>query len=429
MPAVIEVRGISKHYQITSSGNQPAYRTLREELVSLPSRIARGGQSRRTLVALDQISFDVESGEVLAVIGRNGAGKTTLLKVLSRITRPTAGEAVIRGRVGSLLEVGTGFHPELTGRENIFLNGSILGMTRREVRQKFAAIVEFAEVAAFLETPVKRYSSGMYVRLAFAVAAHLDPEILLIDEVLAVGDLAFQRKCLGKITDVARSGRTVLFVSHNMTAVSGLCSRALLLEGGRLAADGPTREVVQQYLKSTTDAASERRWPPAQAPGNERVRLEAVRVAPESTDADLIDVSTPFRIVVEFEKFDADGRLNVSLHVDSLEGVCVFNAISPLDELEPGRYASTVRVPGNLMNDGVYRVRVLVVIDLVAQVDQHDAVVFEVHDTARTIPWYGRWLGAVRPDLPWSLTPLPPAGERTTPDETVCTSAARGANG
>ncbi|HUG89922.1 MAG TPA: polysaccharide ABC transporter ATP-binding protein [Planctomycetaceae bacterium] len=414
MPAAIEVRGISKHYRITPAGSQPAYRTLREELAELPGRFRHDRRRTRTLVALDAVSFEVEAGDVLGVIGRNGAGKTTLLKVLSRITRPTVGEAVIRGRVGSLLEVGTGFHPELTGRENIFLNGSILGMTRREVREKLEAIVDFAEVGPFLETPVKRYSSGMYVRLAFGVAAHLEPEILLIDEVLAVGDLAFQRKCLGKISDVARSGRTVLFVSHNMTAVSGLCSRVLLLEGGRLASDGPTREVINQYLKSTARAAGERRWARAEAPGNERVRLLAVRVVSEAGEAsDLIDVSAPFRIETEFEKLDGEGRLNVSLHIDSLDGVCVFNAISPLDELEPGTYQSAVHVPGKLMNDGVYRVRVLLVVDLVAQVDEHDAIVFDVHDTAREIPWYGRWLGAVRPDLPWSLERLPDTGVST----------------
>jgi len=251
--AAIQVEGLSKRYRI--GGRQEPYRRFTEtvtDILSAPfKRIAQLGKpppAEETIWALHDVSLEVQPGEVLGVIGRNGAGKSTLLKILSRITEPTAGRAEIRGAVGSLLEVGTGFHPELTGRENIFLNGAILGMRKAEIARKFDEIVAFAEVEKFIDTPVKRYSSGMYVRLAFAVAAHLEPEILLIDEVLAVGDAAFQKKCLGKMDDVARSGRTILFVSHNMAAVQGLCSRVAWLDGGALRALGGGGEVIEQYL-------------------------------------------------------------------------------------------------------------------------------------------------------------------------------------
>jgi lipopolysaccharide transport system ATP-binding protein len=265
----IRVDQLSKRFRIgTARQGRYQYRTLRESLtgaaVAAGRRVGRlfgrrgpvGAGGPGEFWALQGVSFRVEPGEVLGVVGANGAGKSTLLKVLSRITRPTSGEVRLQGRVGSLLEVGTGFHPELTGRENIFLNGSILGMSHREVRQKFDPIVEFAEVGEFLDTPVKRYSSGMYTRLAFAVASHLEPEILVVDEVLAVGDARFQRKCLGKMGQVSRSGRTVLFVSHSMTAVKALCTRAVLLEKGQLALDGDVDEVVNRYLSAGADRAA-----------------------------------------------------------------------------------------------------------------------------------------------------------------------------
>jgi lipopolysaccharide transport system ATP-binding protein len=248
----IRAEGVGKRYEL---GERESYGTLRDTLaraVRTPMR-KRGGSPAREFWALHDVSFEVPKGEVLAVIGRNGAGKSTLLKILTRITYPTEGRIEIRGRVGSLLEVGTGFHPELTGRENVFLNGAVLGMRRAEIAEKFAEIVAFAEIDRFLDTPVKRYSSGMYVRLAFAVAAHLEPEVLLVDEVLAVGDAAFQRKCLGKLEEVTSGGRTVLFVSHNMAAVQELCQRALLVDGGRVRSYGPTDEVVADYLEHAAD--------------------------------------------------------------------------------------------------------------------------------------------------------------------------------
>jgi lipopolysaccharide transport system ATP-binding protein len=275
MKPAIRIDGLSKRYQI---GPQQAdgYRTLREaitEAVRAPFRRSQGRRSRAaesTFYALKDVSFEVQPGDVLGIIGRNGAGKSTLLKVLSRITEPTNGRVEVRGRVGTLLEVGTGFHPELTGRENIYLNGSILGMTRREVERKFEEIVAFSEIEQFLDTPVKRYSSGMYVRLAFAVAAQLEPEILIVDEVLAVGDAAFQRKCLGKMGDVARSGRTVLLVSHNMAAIQHLCDKVLVLSRGMPRYVGRAEEGIALYLNETdapSGAAVDLRGHPSRRPG------------------------------------------------------------------------------------------------------------------------------------------------------------------
>ncbi len=258
MKPAIRVEELSKQYQLGAGSGGP-YRTLRESLNQSVSKVWQRWRRREprpapgdTLWALNDVSFDIEPGEVVGIIGRNGAGKSTLLKVLSRITEPSTGRVELRGSIGSLLEVGTGFHPELTGRENVFLNGAILGMPRREIARRFDEIVAFAEVERFLDTPVKRYSSGMYVRLAFAVAAHLEPEILVVDEVLAVGDAAFQQKCLAKMGDVARGGRTVLLVSHTMSAIQQLCTRALLMRGGQLAADGPTEKVVANYLSDAS---------------------------------------------------------------------------------------------------------------------------------------------------------------------------------
>ncbi len=249
----VRAEGLGKRYMIGE--RRDAYANLRDSLTTrLRSPLRHGaGPASEEFWALRDISFEVHQGEVLGIIGRNGAGKSTLLKLISRITEPTTGRAEIHGRVGSLLEVGTGFHPELTGRENIYLNGAILGMTRREIHSRFDEITAFAEIERFLDTPVKRYSSGMFVRLAFAVAAHLEPEILIVDEVLAVGDVAFQQKCLGKMSEVAHSGRTVIFVSHNLTAVRQLTTRSLLIDGGRLVASAPSAEIVSRYLDSATD--------------------------------------------------------------------------------------------------------------------------------------------------------------------------------
>ncbi|MCK5713893.1 MAG: ABC transporter ATP-binding protein, partial [Hyphomicrobiaceae bacterium] len=285
----IQVEGLSKKYRVGTLDPRPE--TIAEAAMSwLRYPVTNITKLRRLSVfsddddetdvvwALRDVSFEVSEGEVLGVIGKNGAGKSTLLKILSRITLPTDGRVRFRGRVASLLEVGTGFHPELTGRENMYLNGTILGMKKTEIDRKFDDIVAFSEIERFIDTPVKRYSSGMRVRLAFAVAAHLEPEILLVDEVLAVGDAAFQRKCLGKMDEVSRMGRTVLFVSHNMPALMRLCPRALVLDQGKLAMDGPSPDAVTFYLKSVTSGGRSRYWSPETAPGDDRVVMKSVRV-------------------------------------------------------------------------------------------------------------------------------------------------------
>jgi lipopolysaccharide transport system ATP-binding protein len=311
---VISVRGLGKKYKLGATLSHDTFRDhLTYGVKSLWHRIRRNSQRSlafdreslsnkegKALVtnneqritnndseiwALKDINFDVNQGEVIGIIGRNGAGKSTLLKVLSQITEPTEGEAHIRGRIASLLEVGTGFHPELTGRENIYLNGAILGMTRAEIKSKFDAIVAFAELEKFIDTPVKRYSSGMYVRLAFAVAAHLEPEILLVDEVLAVGDAEFQTKCLGKMGEVAKEGRTILFVSHNMQAVQSLCGTALQFEAGKIVALADSRTVVSHYLTGVGDKSSEISWQEDSAPGNDEIKLTAVRVFADGEDS------------------------------------------------------------------------------------------------------------------------------------------------
>jgi lipopolysaccharide transport system ATP-binding protein len=296
----ITVEGLSKRYRL--GGRRRTYRTLRDSLAGLVSgrRARRGQELAGTFWALRDVSFELGQGRVLGLIGHNGAGKSTLLKVLARITEPTAGRAVLQGRVGSLLEVGTGFHGELSGRENVYLNGAILGMKRSEIAQQFDRIVSFAEVEAFVDTPVKHYSSGMYLRLAFAVAAHLEPEILLVDEVLAVGDAAFQKRCLGRIGEVAQEGRTVIFVSHNLSAVERLCDSAVVLDHGRLAFHGPTADAIERYLQAGSGAdgmlgeASRR-------PGRGRVRLTRVRALCDGRPSSHLTSGSRVELLLDYE--------------------------------------------------------------------------------------------------------------------------------
>jgi len=362
--------------------------------------------------ALRDISFEVKQGEVIGIIGRNGAGKSTLLKILSRITEPTTGKVLINGRVASLLEVGTGFHPELTGRENIFLNGAILGMSKVEIKKKFDEIVAFAEIERFLDTPVKHYSSGMYVRLAFAVAAHLEPEILIVDEVLAVGDVQFQKKCLGKMGDASQSGRTVLFVSHNMTAVKTLCRYALLLDKAKLVGYGGTQELVKQYLRQGERSSEwEVAWKnPTQAPGNDIVRLLRVAVKPAGdisvTD---VEVAVPLDIEIDYHNARAGSVINASLVLYTQEDICVLNSVSESEPRTAGTHRATCRIPGGLLNDEVYRVRVLLVQDSSQPlIDIDHLLTFQLHDGLRRNGWLGKWVGVVRPALRWDCRQLNP---------------------
>ena len=330
MPNIaISVENLGKSFEIAHDrGGLPGYRTLRDDLIGLPrrlfARLAKNGRSAsETFWALKDVSFDVKRGEAVGIIGRNGAGKSTLLKILSRITEPTCGAADIYGRIGALLDVGTGFHPELTGRENIFLNGAILGMTRAEIRKKFDEIVAFAEIENFLDTPVKRYSSGMYVRLAFAVAAHLDPEILIIDEVLAVGDAGFQRKCLGKMEEVAKAGRTILLVSHQMALVANLCSRCILLSKGQVARSGPPDDVIPAYFLSTQALASTSLTQRRDRKGSGDIRFVAVRaVGGENGTGSYWVCGEPGKLCVEFENKAKRDLRNVkfSVGVDDSSG-------------------------------------------------------------------------------------------------------------
>ncbi len=410
----IRVAGLGKQFRLGRVRNE--YPTLREALARSAGRLLRRRREQLeddTIWALRDVSFEVRQGELLGVIGANGAGKSTLLKILSRITEPTTGRAEVRGRLGSLLEVGTGFHLELTGRENTFLSGAILGMKREEIARRFDEIVAFAEVERFIDTPVKYYSSGMYLRLAFAVAAHLEPEILLVDEVLAVGDAAFQQKCLGKMDSVARAGRTILFVSHNMLAVQSLCERALWLKQGSVVADGPAANVIADYMGRFDRSVREREWPdPHRAPGNEHARMRSFKIVPGGQD-DEITVRTP--LVLEFEYWieDADTPLIPSILLRNAEGVIVFN-IGPPEKsgwLERSGSGVHVRdrcfVPGDLLNAGTHRLEFCLLRGNEAVYRHEDALVFDVRDTTDSREgWYGRWAGAVRPILEWETETL-----------------------
>jgi len=364
------------------------------------------------------VSFEVKRGEVLGVIGRNGAGKSTLLKILTKITEPTEGRAVVRGRVGSLLEVGTGFHPELTGRENTYLNGAILGMSKAEVTRKLDEIVDFAgdQIQTYIDTPVKRYSSGMYVRLAFAVAAHLESEILLVDEVLAVGDASFQEKCLTKIGKVATQGRTILFVSHNMIAIQGLCSRVLLLESGTSAKDGDPDCVVSAYLTAHLPTVAERRWQdPRSAPGNAHVRLHLARISPvNGQPSDPITPSTPLTVEFEYWNLRPHTRLNLSLHMYSELGVHVFATNTQSDPAWHGKpfpnglFRSVCSIPANLLNAGSFRLELLFVRDRAELLHREETVLaFTVLPLDQDQDgWHGKWPGVVRPNLRWTTALL-----------------------
>lgn len=419
MTARIQVEGLSKRYRLGARGG--ARSTLRETIMGLPRRLASSltgsaeDPDAESFWALDDVSFEVGPGEALGVVGANGAGKTTLLKLLSRITEPTRGRAVLRGRVGSLLEVGTGFHNELSGRENIFLSGAILGLRRREIEQKFDEIVAFAGVERFLDTPVKRYSSGMYVRLGFAIAAHLEPEILVVDEVLAVGDARFQKKCLGKMGEVARDeGRTVLFVSHNMTSVRQLCTRAIQLEGGKLVADGPAEEVVARYLRCVSETHLDQEWEFEQAPGNEKVRLKAARLVPGEGDPLEMSVLTPFQLVFEYWNLQPEALLNLSVSLYNLEGLCVFTSTTVLEPewhgkpFPKGLFRSVCEVPGHFLNEGHYTLVLRLVEDSRYVLYQDDNVLsFSIKDTpVDRGGWFGKWSGAVRPRLEWTTAHL-----------------------
>ncbi len=422
---VIDAQRISKLYRLGPGRRHNTLRDLLAEKVSSrvrsrkalsPDEVAPDNSTKRPaggeqLWALRDVSFQVRHGEVVGLIGSNGAGKSTLLKILSRIVEPTSGHARIRGKLGSLLEVGTGFDPELTGRENVYLNGAILGMKRHEIRRRFDEIVEFSEVERFIDVPVKRYSSGMHMRLAFAVAAHLEPDILAVDEVLAVGDASFQRKCLGKMGNVAQTGRTVLFVSHNMLAMEDLCDRVIWLKNGRIVEDGPASTVVSRYLQESLPPRTERVWDEGQAqPATGEVRLRRACVRPvDGSSGDPITVRTPFVVEVEYRSLRPNLHLSPALALYNEQGTIVFVSEPPFDPEGRGRqdpaglYRHSCRVPGDLLNDGTYQLGLYVDKDGRTILKQDEALTFNVRDAVETRHGrHGKWVGAVRPRLEWS---------------------------
>jgi lipopolysaccharide transport system ATP-binding protein len=424
----ISVNNLSKKYYI---GQYQRYKTLRDtltdamytsfhrllQLMNGQSTI-NNHQSSNTIWALKDVSFEVKHGEVVGIIGPNGAGKSTLLKILTRITEPTEGYADIYGRVGSLLEVGTGFHPELTGRENVYLSGAILGMKKVEIDRKFDEIVAFAEIEKFLDTPVKRYSSGMHVRLGFAVAAHLEPEILLVDEVLAVGDAAFQKKCLGKMGEVSKQGRTVLFVSHNLIAIETLCQRVIWLRDGKTALEGNASQVISNYLRTSFSNITEKCWDDiAAAPGNDEVRLLRACARPiNESPNEPINVCKPFVMEFEYWNLKPNAYINLSLQLYNEQGILVFES-APVNEptwqghpFPVGLFRDICYVPGNLLNNGIHRVVLFVVKDQGKVIHKEDNIlVFEVQDAVENrAGWSGGWDGAVRPILKWRTELIKP---------------------
>lgn len=413
---ILEIENLGKKYFISSKTHtRDSYLALRDVISDSISSIGKRvvNKNDRDIIsgkteefwALSGVSFTVRKGERIGIIGKNGSGKTTLLKILSRITEPSTGTININGRAASLLEIGTGFHPELTGRENIYLNGAILGMTRKEINKKFDEIVLFSEIEKFLDTPVKRYSSGMYLRLAFSVAAHLDPEIMLIDEVLAVGDAGFQKKCLGKMEENSSEGRTILFVSHNMTAISQICERVIWLQNGKIAGIGPTNDIINKYLNSVQVSTYEKEWDEEKAPGNESVRIRSIKISPQDNSAgNIITTDTPIQIEFLFDNRITRGELNLSFILWTLSGECVFNTASEVKELQEGTFLGICQIPGNLLNNNIYSIEIMIIKDRsFAVFKQKDILNFEVLDGERVEGWYGKWVGAVRPKLKFSL--------------------------
>lgn len=428
MTTAISVNNLGKRYQIGAAETRFRYNMLRDVLVDTvyaPVRLAKAviGKSERRanknfVWALKDVSFDLEEGKVLGIVGRNGAGKSTLLKILSRVTEPTEGTVMVRGRVGSLLEVGTGFHPELTGRENIYMNGAILGMKRAEIDSKFDEIVDFSEVSQFIDTPVKRYSSGMYLRLAFAVAAHLEPEILVVDEVLAVGDAEFQRKCLGKMSDVAQQGRTVLFVSHNMSAILRLTQEAIVLKKGQLIKRAPTPEAVDFYLASGQAETGERKWEANEIPA-EAAPFTPIAIRIRDGKGNIVDtVRSTEPAVIEWEyQLDAPVTgLRVGMYLNTMRGEYVFTAFDTDDARQfeqfgarqAGRYISRCEIPADFFNEGRYYLGVNASsFGVKRYFMDENAISFNVDISgAPGTQWPELRQGPIRPRLNWKIEKL-----------------------
>jgi lipopolysaccharide transport system ATP-binding protein len=432
MTTAISVKNLSKRYKIGAAQTKFRYGMLRDvvvDTVSAPVRWARAivrhpdskaqrSSDKNFIWALDNVSFDLDEGKVLGIVGRNGAGKSTLLKILSRVTEPTKGTVSVRGRVGSLLEVGTGFHPELTGRENIYMNGAILGMRRAEIDSKFDEMVEFSEVSQFIDTPVKRYSSGMYLRLAFAVAAHLEPEILVVDEVLAVGDAEFQKKCLGKMSDVAQEGRTVLFVSHNMSAILRLTQEAIVLKKGQLIKRAPTAEAVDFYLSSGQAESGQRVWEADEIPAaSQPFRPVAIRIKDRSGNVvDTVRSTEPLTVEWEYQLDAPITALRVGIYLSTMRGEYVFTSFDTDDAKQyeqfgaraAGRYVSRCEVPADFFNEGRYSLGVNASsFGVKRYFMDENALSFNVDISgAPGMQWAEVRQGPIRPRLNWKIEKL-----------------------
>jgi lipopolysaccharide transport system ATP-binding protein len=425
MPVVIKVENLSKAYQLGEIGTGTISRDLERfwarmrgkedpflKIGETNDRTKKGGSD--IVWGLKDINFEIEQGDAVGIIGRNGAGKSTLLKILSRVTSPTTGAVKVKGRIASLLEVGTGFHPELTGKENIYLNGAILGMRKAEIKRKFDEIVDFSGVDRYIDTPVKRYSSGMYVRLAFAVAAHLESEILIVDEVLSVGDAEFQKKCLGKMSEVSgKEGRTVLFVSHNMDAVMRLCSHAILLKNGYIEGYDNTNNIVDTYLRSDFGTTAIRKWEENNNPGNDIVKLLEVRAHDTAGEIkDTFDIAEQVNITMRYQVLVTGHKLNPAVNFFNANGINIFDSHQTTDQLfkqniAPGFYESTVSIPGNLFAEGTIIIGAAVVTHdpFLIHFHETDTIAFNMIDKANNNltrgDYTGSMPGVVRPLLNW----------------------------
>ena len=415
---VIQAEALSKLYQLgtlgTGSLKQDLSRWWKQNILKksdpfFDGTATDGGTDRNHIWALKNVDFKIAEGEVWGIVGHNGAGKSTLLKILSRIVRPTEGTVRGRGKISSLLEVGTGFHQELSGRENIYISGYMLGMKKADIRRNFDEIVAFSGIEPFIDTPVKRYSSGMYVRLAFAVAAHLEPDILIVDEVLAVGDAEFQKKCMGKMKDVStQKGRTIIFVSHNMQAITSLCTKTIWLQKGSVLANGEAKTVVNNYMSHLQRKLWKQQWQQTNAPGSGPIKIRSVELLPQLTDPYApVDIRTP--LTVKFRFYNAEKGINLmtGLHLFTLAGECIFDVATAPAHYDAGIIEGECNVPGNFLNDGSYYFSLIFVRDSSQQVFYlEECLYFDVEDYREGMNWYGKWMGYVRPQFPFSLTPV-----------------------
>lgn len=410
---VIKAENISKLYHLGKIGTGSLRRDMqywwKKNILKIedPFFLKKEELTDKSIWALKDLNFEIREGEAWGIIGRNGAGKSTFLKILSRIIKPTLGTIKGQGKVSSLLEVGTGFHPELTGRENIFLSGYMLGMKRYEILQKFDEIVEFSGIGRFLETPVKRYSSGMYVRLAFSVAAHLEPDILIVDEVLAVGDAEFQKKCIGKMNDAStKKGRTIIFVSHNLQAISTLCSKAIWLNKGSVHADGDVKSVINKYMGSLQKNSWEQNYDSINAaPGNDRIRVLSVSLSPQYLDdSNAFDIRTPFKIKFRFYNTGDNMLLSTNLMLYAMSGEVIFVIGSRPTLCHQGFIEGECNIPGNFLNDGSYGFSIHFKKDTSKTLfNYEECLTFDVADYNENTDHYDKWWGHIRPDFPLIL--------------------------